>query len=358
MNRAQTSDSLLPPRWILALLAVAGVLWLLFALKEIVAMLVLGYALAYVMDPVLSYLERRKLPRPLGFFLVCIIAILTILLLFFTALPTVVREYQSLVENFPDYVRRATERGGPILEHIRAYIPGAVGGEGSFGNPVELLGQIDGETINRLLAGAGATLLRGYSITLTILNFFLLPFIVFYLAVDLPRFHAWVLSLFPGRKRKRVASIAREIDEYISAFVRGQVTVGAVLFLLYCIGLAIVGVELWFLLAVIAGFGAIIPYMGFIIGIVLSSIMALATYGDFIHLVQVWVVFVVVQALEGTLITPRIVGDKVGISPLVVILAIVAGGQLFGLLGVFLAVPGAAVARVLLKHLHANLVTQ
>jgi predicted PurR-regulated permease PerM len=115
---------------------------------------------------------------------------------------------------------------------------------------------------------------------------------------------------------------------------------------------------LWFLLAVISGFGAIIPYMGFIIGIVLSSIMALATYGDFIHLVQVWVVFVLVQALEGTLITPRIVGDKVGISPLVVILAIVAGGQLFGLLGVFLAVPGAAVARVLLKHLHANLVTQ
>ncbi|MBN8550702.1 MAG: AI-2E family transporter, partial [Deltaproteobacteria bacterium] len=171
-------------------------------------------------------------------------------------------------------------------------------------------------------------------------------------------FHAWVLSLFPSSRRRRVAEVAREIDGHISAFVRGQLTVGTILFVLYLIGLGIVGVELWFLLAVIAGFGAIIPYMGFLAGIVLSSIMALATFGDVSHLIQVWGVFFVVQFLEGTFITPKVVGDKVGLSPLVVILAIVAGGQLFGLLGVFLAVPGAAVARVLLRHLHLWLVSQ
>jgi predicted PurR-regulated permease PerM len=117
-------------------------------------------------------------------------------------------------------------------------------------------------------------------------------------------------------------------------------------------------VELWFLLALIAGFGNLIPYLGFLTGIVLSSIMALVTFGDTEHLVQVLILFGIVQALEGTLITPRIVGNKVGLSPLAVILAIFAGGKLFGLLGVFLAVPVAAALRVIWRYLHRWLISR
>jgi predicted PurR-regulated permease PerM len=122
-----------------------------------------------------------------------------------------------------------------------------------------------------------------------------------------------------------------------------------VLFVLYAIGLWLVGVDLWLLLAAISGFGNIIPYVGFISGILLSSLMALVTFGDVSHLLWVWGVYAAVQALEGTFITPKILGESVGLSPLVIILALFVGGQLFGLLGIFLAVPAAAALRVLVR---------
>lgn len=359
MNNVAAKESLLPPRWLLALIGTAAFVWLLVALKEIVAMLVLGYAIAYAIDPMLRHLERRKISRSVGFFVLCGLFLIAIFLLVITAVPTILREYDKLAENFPEYVRLAVERGGPILSDLRSHLPSKLRADGRFlTDPSDLLSHINGETIHGLISGLGRALLQGYSVTLTVLNFLLLPFIAFYLAVDLPVFHAWALRLFPTSRRQHVAQIAREIDGYVSAFVRGQFTVGTILFTLYCIGLGIIGVELWFLLAVISGFGAIIPYLGFLVGIVLSSIMALATFGDVSHLLQVIGVYLVVQFMEGTFITPNVVGDRVGLSPLVVILAIVAGGQLFGILGVILAVPGAAVARVLMKHLHAWLVTQ
>ncbi|MBN8551143.1 MAG: AI-2E family transporter, partial [Deltaproteobacteria bacterium] len=267
MNKVAAKESLLPPRWVLVLVATAAVLWLLFALKEIVAMLVLGYAIAYAMDPMLRFLERRKISRSVGFFVLCGLFLIALCLLVVTAVPTVVREYEKLSDNFPEYLQRAVERAGPILSDLRSRLPAKMRSGGDvLANPGALLSHLSSENIHAFLAGIGSALLQGYSVTLTILNFLLLPFITYYLAVDLPLFHAWVLSLFPSSRRRRVAEIAREIDGHISAFVRGQLTVGTILFVLYLIGLGIVGVELWFLLAVIAGFGAIIPYLGFLAG--------------------------------------------------------------------------------------------
>ncbi len=151
----------------------------------------------------------------------------------------------------------------------------------------------------------------------------------------------------PLTRRNKFLAICSEVDGYISAFVRGQAIVCSLLFVLYAVGLWLVGVDLWLLLAALSGFGNIIPYAGFMVGIVLSSLMALVTFGDLAHLIWVWVVYGVVQVLEGTFITPKVVGDSVGLSPLTVILALFAGGQLCGLLGVFLAIPAAAVLRVL-----------
>lgn len=352
MSRATSHESLLPPRWVLVLAALGLLAWLLVSLKEIVVMLVLGYCIAYVIDPLLEWLERRKISRSYGCILTMVTAVVVILLLVFTAVPTVLREFDKLADNLPTYVELAKERGIPLLEKLEAYIPHKTAGVGETVGSESWMPQVDKDTLRNVLSTVGNTLLQGYSLTLTLLNFLLLPFIAFYLAVDLPVFHTWVLQLFSSPSRKRVRSIAMEIDSYVSAFVRGQLTVGFILFILYTFGLWLIGVELWFLLAIISGFGAIIPYMGFLMGIVLSSIMALATFGDFSHLAQVIGLFLVVQFLEGWIITPKVVGEKVGLSPLVIIISIFAGGHLFGLLGVFLAVPGAAVLRVLLKHAH------
>ena len=181
---------------------------------------------------------------------------------------------------------------------------------------------------------------------------------MFYLAVDLPKLHESVSALVPVTRRKRFQEVFREIDRYVSAFVRGQILVCSVLFVLYAVGLGLVGVDLWLLLAAISGFGNIVPYVGFLTGIVLSSLMALVTFGDFTHVAWVWCVYAVVQALEGMVISPRILGGSVGLSPLVIILALFAGGQLFGLLGIFLAVPAAAALRVIARSSYDWLVSR
>lgn len=347
------SESFLPPRWVLTIAGLYGLAWLIVQLKELCVLLVVGYCIAYVYQAPLRWCEGRKIGRTSGFFLVTGIAVGIITLLTMTALPTLSRQYDRLSESLPSYMRVVRERAQPYRETIASYLPEGV----SFGEVVEsplvLLEQVSPDLLQRVGTGLWTALLGGYSWTLTLLNLTLLPFIVFYLAVDFKVLHRWILEFFPNHLRKSVSRIGQEIDSGVGAFVNGQAIVGMILFVFYALGLGILGVDLWLLLAVIAGFGNIIPYFGFLLGIVLSSVMALVTFGSFAAVFKVWALFGIVQALEGTVITPRIVGEKTGLSPLTIILALFAGGQLFGILGLLLAVPGAAVVKVLGRRLHA-----
>jgi predicted PurR-regulated permease PerM len=270
-----------------------------------------------------------------------------------TAVPAIVDEFRRLITNLQHYVETSRQKLGPVVDRLLDATPFAgllhQDIDHLFASAPDLVASINGESVKRVLNAVGGTLLQGYSKALTLVNIALLPFIVYYLAVDLPRLHAFFLGIFPLTKRAKVESIVSEIDTYVSAFVRGQAIVCCVLFVLYSFGLWLVGVDLWLLLAAISGFGNIIPYVGFLTGIVLSSVMALVTFGDVSHMLYVWGVYAAVQALEGTFITPKILGDSVGLSPLVIILALFVGGQLFGLLGIFLAVPAAAALRVLAR---------
>jgi predicted PurR-regulated permease PerM len=293
--------------------------------------------------------------RRIAFALVVASAVVLIATLLMTAVPTLVREFHKLSDNLHSYVLLGQERLGPYLERGREYLPEALRESSSIdellsaGLPA-LLSNVSSDTAKRVVAGVTSTLLQGYSQVLTLVNIALLPFIVFYLAVDLPKLHACALNLVPIMRRERVSAVFGEIDGYVSAFVRGQFVVCSVLFVLYAVGLWLVGVDLWLLLAAITGFGNLIPYLGFVVGIVLSSLMALVTFGDLLHVLYVWAVFMVVQGVEGTFVTPRILGNSVGLSPLVIIVALFAGGQLCGLLGIFLAVPAAAAIRVLARN--------
>ncbi|MCO6430959.1 MAG: AI-2E family transporter [Deltaproteobacteria bacterium] len=354
MSKAGTKESFLPPLWILTLLGVTVSLWLLVQLKEIVVLLVIGYSIAYIAHPLLRFMERREISRSVGLFVIFGLFLIFLGVITVTAVPTVARQYQTLSDNFPQYLDLARGKVTPLIEEAKSFLlkgadeaaPGVTPG------PADLLSNISGDTVETLISGIMTALLGGYSLTLFLANLVLLPFIVYYLAIDFENIHTILLHLFPKEQRKKIAKIATEIDVYVAAFVRGQLLICTGLFVLYAIGLGIVGVDLWFLLAAIAGFGNVIPYFGFLCGIILSSIMALVTFGDFSHVMQVWLVFAIVQFLEGFIITPRVMGSKVGFSPLTVILAIFIGGKLLGLLGVFLAIPAAAVVKVLGRQLH------
>jgi predicted PurR-regulated permease PerM len=352
-------ESIIPPRWLLTLVAIALGVWLLVTLKEIVILLVVGYCIAYLIDPLLELLEKRRVSRGLGVIVVFAGFALISVLLVLTALPTLSREYEKLSLNFPTYIDVARTRLEPLYEQLRDRLPLLSQSDNpAQGDEALPFPALSGDTVKGIIATLIRTLLSGYNIVLVVANLALLPFIVYYLAVDFKRLHRGVVRILPVRKRKGFTKLALEIDSYVSAFVRGQLIVGAILACLYMAGLSIIGVDLWVLLALISGFGNLIPYFGFMVGIVLSSVMALVTFGDLSHLIQVLVLYGAVQAIEGTFITPKVVGEKVGLSPLTVILAIFAGGKLFGLLGIFLAIPGAAVLKVLTREIHQNIINR
>lgn len=351
MSATSDRQSLLPPLWVLTLLSAGLAFWLAFRLKEILVLVVVGYCISYAIEPAVSWLNKKGISRKWAVGMVALTAVILLLILALIALPPLVREATELAENFPNYVETVKEKLKPLLGTI-------IEDESSplyevAHSPLNALQGIGKDILPKVTAGASSVLLKGYSVTLTIVNLALLPFIVFYLSSDFPAIGRGFVQLFPPDKREKVKAILREIDGYTSAFVRGQIVVCSVLFVLFATGLGLLGLELWFVVAFVAGFGNLIPYVGSLIGIILASIMAIVTFGDFSHVLMVWGIFAAVQFVEGSVITPKIIGNSVGLSPLAVILAIVAGGSLFGLLGIFLAVPGAAVIKVLARHTYS-----
>ncbi len=180
-------------------------------------------------------------------------------------------------------------------------------------------------------------------------NFILIPVIAFYLLRDYhamwPRFEAMI----PRRSVDRVRALRAEMDSALSGFVRGQLTVASILGALHAIGLSIVGIDGAVVIGLLSGFLNMVPYVGTALGISLALLMAVLSFSGWAPILGVIVVFAVANTIESLVITPRIVGDKTGLSPVVVMLAILTGGEVFGFAGLLLGVPAAAVLKVLLR---------
>jgi predicted PurR-regulated permease PerM len=183
-------------------------------------------------------------------------------------------------------------------------------------------------------------------------NLVLIPVVAFYLLRDWDILVARICEMLPRKSEPVIKKITKESDEVLGSFLRGQLLVMLALSLIYSVGLGIVGLELALLIGMIAGLVSFVPYLGFIVGIVIAGIAAIMQFGDITHLVYVGIVFMVGQMLEGMVLTPALVGDRIGLHPVAVIFAVLAGGQLFGFLGVLLALPVAAIIVVILRYLH------
>jgi predicted PurR-regulated permease PerM len=165
---------------------------------------------------------------------------------------------------------------------------------------------------------------------------------------------ARVHALLPRSVEPTVSRLAHEADSVLGAFVRGQLSVMLALGLIYGVGLWLVGLDVGPLIGMIAGLVSFVPYLGFIVGLVSSLIAALVQYHDWQHVLLVLLVFGIGQVMEGYVLVPRLVGNKIGLHPVAVIFAVLAGGQLFGFLGVLLALPVASVIMVLLRYAHGR----
>ena len=325
------------------------VLALLWILRPVLTTLVFAFAVAWLLHPLVAQLERRGIPRG--------VAILLLLGLFFAIvgaaivllLPLVEGEILSVVTNVPAYIARLSETFDTQIRPVVTKYTGY-----KLPPNAKAFWQENAAKIAEMVPDVAAWAWGAIKTTLgnvlgligLALNLILFPVFVFYLLNDLTKMRAGLLDLIPMRHRGVFEIRLYEVDHVLSAFVRGQVIVATFLAIVYGIGLSLIGIDLAIVIGVASGIAFFLPYAGYVIGLSAASIMAVAKFGFDSHLLWVLALFVGAGLLEANVISPKLVGDRVGLHPVVMITAVIVGGEMFGILGIIAAVPITAAAAV------------
>jgi|TARA_Y100001951_G_scaffold3646_1_gene2485 predicted PurR-regulated permease PerM len=322
--------------------------WLLYLLHPILSPFLIGILLAYLGDPLVDRLERHRLSRTGGVVVVFALFALVLLILLLVLVPMLGRQLVRLYQLAPEMLDWLQ---GTALPWTQSHL--------GLQDVLQLdqLKQVFTENIGKTTDVLKLVLAQATSSSLAFLawlgNLLLIPVVSFYLMRDWDLLVERMRRLLPRQREGLVVKLTSECHEVLGAFLRGQLLVMLALSVIYASGLMLVGLELGLLIGLLAGLASIVPYMGFIVGIGAALTAALFQFGlDPYPLLGIGVVFMIGQMLEGMVLTPMLVGDRIGLHPVAVIFAILAGGQLFGFTGVLLALPVAAVIMVLLRHAH------
>lgn len=349
------------PRWGAALVSLGvGAVFLLFlvevyrGLGQVLTVLFAAWLVAYLFDPLIDRFEARGWDRSNAIILCLSIVVALGSVLLLLVVPYVIEEGAALKGQGPDY-RAAIHRHAMAIEQwVEVKTNGQVDLRlSNLAQRVpELLEELDAEALDPVRELGKKLVGSTFGILGALARWSLFPLFVFFLLRDFDRVRLFVFDLVPPRMRPAVATHAQLIDERIARFVRGQLLVCLALAVLYSLGLVLfTDIDMAVLVGVTSGVLFAIPYFGTFFGIAVGSVLAFLKFGFSFEIIKVWLVFGGVQALEGAVLTPKIVGDSVGLHPLVVMLALVVGGNLFDLLGILLAVPVAAALQVLLGSL-------
>lgn len=333
-----------------ALLLVILAATVLYYSSAVFLQLFIAFALAYILNPTVELLERKGVKRLYAIMIVfCLTVIICGAFAVFLVI-SITGELSNMQLNLPAYVKH-------LYEITPASIKGYLGVETAdklalrLGELLQQARSAAPDLLKPLLAFLQKTLTSTVGVLLALLGYLIIPVYLFYLLFDLPQLKTFIESYVPERFRPAYSKKLAEVDAVLSGFVRGQMSVCAILALLYSIGLYVIGIDLAIAIGTLAGVTFIIPYVGTIIGICLSVVMALLKFNDILHPLLCLGWFGFVQLLEGAIITPKIVGNTVGLHPLMAIVALLIGGQLFGIIGMLLAVPVTAVLQVFLRSL-------
>lgn len=323
--------------------------WLLYLLAPILLPFLMGALFAYLGDPLVDRLEARKLSRTSAVVLVFSVMTLAMVILVLFPIPLLVRQLETLTQQLPR-----------VVEWLQGSVLPSLGG--LLGVDAEALW--DTTQLKRSLAahwreagGLAAQLLDSISSSGLVLlgwlaNLVLIPVVTFYLLRDWDRMLERLRHVLPRNWEPTLTGLARESDQVLGAFLRGQLLVMLALAVVYVGGLWLVGLKLALVIGLVAGLVSFVPYLGFIVGILVATVAAWLQFQELVPLLWVAAVFGIGQLLESMWLTPSLVGDRIGLHPVAVIFAIMAGGQLFGFVGVLMALPVASVVMVLLRHAH------
>jgi predicted PurR-regulated permease PerM len=333
-------------RWqMLAITAIIG--WLIWLLAPVLMPFAVAAMLAYLGDPLADRLERLGLKRMWAATVVFVVLLLAVCGVLLLLIPLIARQVENLIENLPRYGDWAQNIAWPWLRDRLHLDPNTFDSDRLLEAIKAHIGSIGTVTATVL----GRVSRSGLGIAMWLTNLVLIPVVAFYLLRDWDRLVATIDRMLPRSIQPTIAHLARESDGILGAFVRGQLLVMLALGVFYGAGLGVVGLTVGPLIGMVAGLLSFVPYLGFIIGFVAAIVAVLVQYGDWMHVLLVCGVFVLGQLLEGYVLVPKLVGDKIGLHPVAVIFAVLAGGYLFGFLGVLLALPAASVILVLLRYL-------
>lgn len=332
------------------ILATIGLCFLLYLLSPILTPFFAAALLAYLGDPLVDRLEMRRLNRTFSVVIVFVILFLVLIVILLFLVPMLEQQISYLIRNIPKYIDIIQNNLLPTLAS-------------KLGIDPQLLDlNMLKKTISQQFDNAGGLAMSifssvtqsGLTLLVWIANLVMIPVITFYLLRDWDILVARIDELLPRKYEPIIAQLAQQSDDVLAAFLRGQFMVMIALGMIYSIGLSIAGLQLALLIGMMAGMVSFVPYLGFILGIIAASVAILLQTHELVQLLPVLVVFAVGQALEGMVLTPLLVGDRIGLHPVAVIFAVLAGGQLFGFVGVLLALPVAAIIAVLLRHAHGQ----
>ncbi len=345
-------------RWVPAIVLSAIILYFLYVVGSVAIIPVLAsFALAFLLNPIVNLGERRGLSRTVA----AIVAILLVALVITAFMAYVIPDLWSetskagakISENFtPENAARQREflrRYSPALEKVAGdKIEKFLSEPIAFYNENVSSATTVDEAGNVRAASGGGLIMQILS---SGFDLFLVPFFVFYLLIDFRRWRDSLESLIPPRFRDPFSALFDESGRILEAYVRGQILIGSVMAVCYAVGFYFLGVPAWAGIALIAGLLNAVPYVGTISGIVLACGFSFASGSSFGHIAAILGVFAAVQSLEGYILTPRIMGDRLNLHPMAVFLGLLVGGKLFGLLGIIMAIPAIAIAKVFFKFL-------
>jgi len=321
---------------------------LIYLLNPVLSPFVTGLAIAYMADPAADWLESKGLSRT-GAVALCFAALTLVLTLSLVILlPMLMHQAKILIGLIPQGLTW-------IDESLLPWVQTQLGISLADIDWKTLWTGVDWSATTNFLSGLLGNIGQSSATMLTVLaNLVLIPVVTFYLLRDWDKLVANIDSLIPFRHQARVRQLANECHQVLKAFIRGQLLVMLALALMYSTGLMVIGLDLALIIGIVAGLASIIPYMGFIIGIGAALLAAVFQFQDWLPIVGVIMVFGIGQMIESMVLTPLLVGDKIGLHPVAVIFALMAGGQLFGFFGMLIALPVAAVIMVILRHVHGG----
>ncbi|MBC3872230.1 AI-2E family transporter [Undibacterium flavidum] len=327
---------------------------LLSLLGPILMPFIVAAILAYVLNPWLDKLCKLRIkgfhmPRPIAATLMILLVVACILAIVLIMVPILQKQIPLLHNQIPQFLDRFNTMLGPILRDfgIQANID-SEGIKAIISDHLASSGDVIGKAVLSSIRVGGTAVLG------MLANFILIPIVLFYLLVDWHALIGRLRNFIPRRWLKQTQTWFKEVDELLAQYLRGQIMVMVILAIYYSLGLAIAGFDLALPVGILTGLLVFIPYLGYGLGLFLALVSAVLQFNDLHGLVAVGIVYGIGQALESFILTPKLVGERIGLHPLTVIFALMAFGQLFGFIGILVALPASAVISVAAKNLRLS----